>query len=160
MQDELFTVEHVAAMCNLHPKTIRRFIKEGKLLARKVGGQWRLPKQDVAQFMGHAVSSPADVAQQERISQEGIKGNAVAKIQVSAVVDVLVPHVDEALRLSNTIFAVLNCKDQAYGETRCDYLFYPNELKARFILWGQPRFISQMVGLIAEIAEQKKERPT
>jgi len=74
------------------------------------------------------------------------------KVSVSAVVDIFVGDAEEAMRISNSIFAVMNHKDPMYGNARCDYVFYENELKARFILWGTPLFISQLLGLIAEIS--------
>ena len=38
MADELLTIDEVAAELKLHPDTIRRYIREGKLKQTKVGG--------------------------------------------------------------------------------------------------------------------------
>lgn len=39
----MFTVEEVAQMLKVHARTVRRYIDNGQLEARKVGGVWRIP---------------------------------------------------------------------------------------------------------------------
>ena len=44
---ETYTVEEVAQALKLHPYTIRRLCREGKIPAFKFGGQWRFKKEDI-----------------------------------------------------------------------------------------------------------------
>ena len=44
---ETYTVEEVAHALKLHPYTIRRLSREGKIPAFKFGGQWRFKKEDI-----------------------------------------------------------------------------------------------------------------
>lgn len=44
---ETYTVEEVAKALKFHPYTIRRLIREGKIPAFKVGGQWRFRKDEI-----------------------------------------------------------------------------------------------------------------
>lgn len=44
---ETYTVEEVAKALKLHPYTIRRLIRERKIPAFKIGGQWRFKKDDI-----------------------------------------------------------------------------------------------------------------
>jgi len=44
---ETYTVEEVAEALKLHPYTIRRLCREGKIPAFKFGGQWRFDKQEL-----------------------------------------------------------------------------------------------------------------
>lgn len=44
---ETYTVEEVAEALKLHPYTIRRLSREGKIPAFKFGGQWRYKKEDI-----------------------------------------------------------------------------------------------------------------
>jgi len=41
---ESYTVEEVAKSVKLHPYTVRRLCREGKIPAFKFGGQWRFKK--------------------------------------------------------------------------------------------------------------------
>ena len=44
---ETYTVEEVAEALKLHPYTIRRLCREGKIPAFKFGGQWRSRKDEI-----------------------------------------------------------------------------------------------------------------
>lgn len=48
--DEFYTVNQVAIVLKVHPLTIRRYIKEGKLKAYKVGGNVRVSVNDLRIF--------------------------------------------------------------------------------------------------------------
>jgi len=37
-----YTVDEVAKMLNLHPRTIRRYIDKGQLYGERIGGSWRI----------------------------------------------------------------------------------------------------------------------
>jgi excisionase family DNA binding protein len=153
----IFTVDQVAARLDLHPKTVRRFIREGKLKACKIGKQWRINERDLRDLLGdHQTAGPEadeDKAVEVPINRECETANL--KIQVSAVVDIWVADTEEAVRISNTLFAVMNCKDPSYGDSRCNHIFYKDESKARYLLWGSPRFIGNILECIAVVAGDK-----
>ncbi|MBU0999471.1 helix-turn-helix domain-containing protein [Patescibacteria group bacterium] len=44
---ETYTVEEVAQALKLHPYTIRRLSREGRIPAFKFGGQWRFRKSEI-----------------------------------------------------------------------------------------------------------------
>jgi excisionase family DNA binding protein len=48
---ETYTVEEVARALKLHPYTIRRLSREGKIPAFKFGGQWRFNKEEIQKWM-------------------------------------------------------------------------------------------------------------
>lgn len=54
--NDLLTVNEVAAILRLSPFTIRRWIKEQKLRAVKVGSVWRVYKVDLEKFLGEVPS--------------------------------------------------------------------------------------------------------
>lgn len=58
MSEELLTVEAAAEALSLHPKTVLRHIREGRLRASKVGKQYRILRSDLSAFAGSPV--PAD----------------------------------------------------------------------------------------------------
>lgn len=47
--DTLYTLEEAATLLNLRPQTLRRWIRQGKIPAKRVGKQWRLRRQDLEQ---------------------------------------------------------------------------------------------------------------
>lgn len=48
--DEFYTVNQTAIALKVHPLTIRRYIKEGKLKAYKAGGNIRISVNDLRSF--------------------------------------------------------------------------------------------------------------
>ncbi len=44
---ETYTVEEVAEALKLHPYTVRRLCREGKIHGFKIGGQWRFRKEEI-----------------------------------------------------------------------------------------------------------------
>ena len=48
---ETYTIEEVAEALKLHPYTVRRLCREGKLPGFKVGGQWRFHKESIDKFI-------------------------------------------------------------------------------------------------------------
>ncbi|MBE5887059.1 MAG: helix-turn-helix domain-containing protein [Lachnospiraceae bacterium] len=50
--DELYTVEQAAIYLKVSTKTIRRLIKNEKIIASKVGGRWRIKKSDIEGYLG------------------------------------------------------------------------------------------------------------
>lgn len=48
---EIFTPDELAAQWRLEPATVRRWIREGKLKATKLGRGWRVKREDWEVFM-------------------------------------------------------------------------------------------------------------
>lgn len=151
--EHFLTVEAVAELLHVHTRTIRRYIKEKRLPARKVGGQWRITPDDLKKFTGvdgwENIVNPPHVNPEER----SYSASGRAGIQVSAVVDVAVASKEEALRLSSTILAAMNSREKS-KPARCDYLFDEEEGLAQFILRGEPRFIRTMLKMFEIAADQ------
>ena len=47
----VLTLKEVAQRLKLHPNTLRRYAKEGKLPAMKFGRVWRIEEEDLVKFM-------------------------------------------------------------------------------------------------------------
>ena len=52
MSEEVYTVEQFAERLKLHPKTVLRFIKDGRLRAVKVGKSYRILRSDMEAMTG------------------------------------------------------------------------------------------------------------
>ena len=146
MAADFHTVDQIAELLGLHPKTVRGFIRDGKLPASKIGKQYRIAARDLDSFTGTTtpIPGPSTAFQSEQQSR---------KVLVSSVVDVDAIGKDEATRLSNSVMAAMNSKDPVYGQARADVIFYTEDSRAKIILYGSPQFSSRMLELIAAIAD-------
>lgn len=61
MSSNLLTVDQVAQQLTLHPKTVLRHIREGRLRATRIGKSYRIAQSDLAEFAGLG-GKGADVA--------------------------------------------------------------------------------------------------
>lgn len=50
MEEQLFSVSQVGILLKVHPLTVRRYIKEGKLKALRIAGNIRIPKSYLDDF--------------------------------------------------------------------------------------------------------------
>lgn len=54
MSQQLLTVEQAAQQLNLHPKTVLRYIRDGRLAATRVGKSYRILRAELDAFAGFA----------------------------------------------------------------------------------------------------------
>ena len=59
----LLTVERAAEELRLHPKTVRRLIREGRLAATKIGKAYRIERAKLDAFAGLAAGRPDPAAE-------------------------------------------------------------------------------------------------
>lgn len=62
MRQELYSVEQVAEQLGLHVRTIRNYVRDGKLKATRIGKQYRITREDLEEFTGTSVVAPGAVA--------------------------------------------------------------------------------------------------
>lgn len=54
MPEELYSVEQVADRLGLHVKTVRNYVREGRLKAVRIGKQYRIARQDLEAMTGRS----------------------------------------------------------------------------------------------------------
>lgn len=146
MNREYYTVEQVSGMLSIHPKTIQRYIREGRLRAAKIGKSWRITGHDLSTFVeSEACQKPQGGNQSERL------------ITASAVIDVTVCGKEDAIRIMNTLTAALNSKPQEYGQSSMQSQFIERENMVRITLWGGIRFLAIMMDTVSALTESRQE---
>ena len=143
MQETYYTVEQIAQMLQMHPKTVQRYIREGKLRAVKVGKGWRVGGHDLSVFTeGETVG----------------RGEAPTAV-VSCVADIYAADKAAAIRIVNTLTAGLNSKPVGYGQCSMQTQYIPEEQKLRVTLYGSARVTAAMLDAIATLTEEPEEIP-
>lgn len=152
MSAKYYTVEQVSEMVGLHVKTVRRYIREGKLKAHKVGKQWRITGHDLSNFTEGEVSDRNTLNSNSiELKTNSEENQLYEKVKVSAVVDIEVSSTDEASRISNMLMAVMNHKDPKYGVSTMNIQFLESDRKIRVMIWGSIHFIENILGSISVI---------
>ncbi|MBR8744860.1 helix-turn-helix domain-containing protein [Nocardiopsis sp. MG754419] len=52
MAQQYYSVDQVADLLGLHVKTVRAYVREGRLTATRIGKQYRIHRRDLAEFTG------------------------------------------------------------------------------------------------------------
>ena len=134
-----YSVDEIAGLLNIHPKTIQRYIREGRLKATKLGKAWRVTGHDLSVF----AEGPGASAEKE--AEAGAKN----KVSVSAVIDIDAADRDDAMRMVNMLTAALNSKPLEYGRSTMSAQFLEPESKVRVMLWGSIEFMETMIHSIS-----------
>ncbi|AQR94487.1 helix-turn-helix domain-containing protein [Clostridium saccharoperbutylacetonicum] len=160
MENQFYTIDKIAEILGMHHKTIRKFITEGKLAASKVGKQWRISGHDLSLFMekNNVNINDKNLTEESNIdfiTNGEVKVTEKRKINVSTVVDINDVDKDEYFRISNTLIAVMNCKDPKMGKSTINMKYDEKENRLRVLLWGTVSFIEEMLKSISMLVEQR-----
>ncbi len=151
MEHKLYSIAELTGILKLHPKTLLRFIHEGKIQARKIGRSWMVSAEELKEYAHSELAVP------EKPRPEPDYGSLADRISVSAVVEIDEENSEEASRISNSLLAMLNGKDDSWGRTRFDFFYYPEVRKAKYVLYGSPKFIAAVLGTFDLLAARKEE---
>lgn len=150
MEEKFYTIDQVAEALEMHHKTIRKFIKDGKLKANKVGKQWRISKEDLDRFMD--VKSDKSNSLEFKLDYSKERG-CIPKVNVSTVIDINSISNKEYSRLSNLLLALVNNPTSISNGSTINLKYNENESRLRVMLWGNIKFIEDMLGSISILIE-------
>jgi excisionase family DNA binding protein len=135
MSEEVYTVEQFAERLKLHPKTVLRFIREGRLRAVKVGKSYRILRTDMEAMTGFVRGSEFRVARVTSI---------VDIPEVAADLAQLLARQLPAMRLSQAAHPDPMSLDVAYDTVR-------RHLKV--VIVGSPADTAAMLKMVQILAE-------
>lgn len=148
---KLYSITELSKILDLHPKTILRFIHEGKLRARKIGRAWKVNEDDLKIFC-HGEFSDIQ-AQTPTVDYSTI----ASRISVSTVIEINEQNSEEASRISNSLLAMLNSERDSDGKSRFDFFYYPEIKKVKYVFYGTPQFIARILETFEVMCGMKGE---
>lgn len=122
-QREYYSTDEVAELLSLHVRTIRRFIREGKLKAVQVGKQYRIAASDLQQLVSSDQGKEA-VESQSR----------PRRIIASTTLDVDGIGYRKQERLVNLLSAAFHSLDDEQNNRRFDAIYYEEEGRLRLLI--------------------------
>ena len=103
MSQDFFTIDQVAERLNLHVKTVRQFVRDGRLKGVRLGKQYRIAREDLEAFTGQPLPRPEPAPR-------------TRSVEVSTIVRIEVVSPEQAGRLTTLLIASLN--GRSAGEPR------------------------------------------
>lgn len=135
MSQQLLTVEDVANRLDLHTRTIRRHIREGRLKATRIGKSYRITETDLAAYAGLDVPAPS-------------KGTADLHVSASSIVEVENVTRETAIRMTNGIVAAAGGQRQGDPAFRVDTVYDDERQRLKVICIGGLRSTQAIMGLV------------
>src|SRR5208337_4546164 len=71
-KQELYSVEQVAERLGLHVKTVRNYVREGRLRAVRIGKQYRIAREDLEAMTGRPEPTPEPVIRNRHVEVSSI----------------------------------------------------------------------------------------
>lgn len=100
MTQELYSVEQVAERLGLHVRTVRNYVRDGRLKAVRIGKQYRITRADLEAFTG----GPAPTTPREDAGRRH-------RVEVTTIVQVDAISQATADRIATTLLAAVNSPD-------------------------------------------------
>lgn len=151
MELNLYFISNLTTILKLHPKTILRFINEGKIKARKIGRSWMVSEDDFKSYCHSELSSKQPPELPPNYDTIG------ERISVSAVVEIIEQNSEEASRISNSLIAMLNSEKGKNGKSRFDFFYYPEIQKAKYVFYGKTGFIGRIISTFDGLCRKQGE---
>ena len=137
----MHTIENVAELLDLHVKTVRRYVREGKLRARRIGKQYRITSADLYAFTGGAIAAPTASVPRTR------------HVLASTILDIDVVSPHESQRITTTLMATLNSRRGEADFPTINSIYYPQQAKLRITITAGVALTSAMLQLIDKLLE-------
>lgn len=147
MIEDYYTVEQISSLLKIHPKTVQRYIREGKLRATKIGKGWRVAGHDLSAF-----------TESETFETPKLENLEVRRVTASAVIDIMTHGKEDAIRIINTLTASLNAKPPGFGQSSMQSQYIERENMVRVTLWGDIRFMAIMMDTVTAITDQDQDQ--
>jgi excisionase family DNA binding protein len=136
--EEICTVDFAARQLKLHPKTVLRHIREGRLRATRIGKSYRILRADLEAFAG--VPARAETA--------------ADAAWMTSIVDVPGVGAELAQKWARTVTNALNAKPSDGPPMRADVIYEPERSHLKIVLVGGPGDTVNLLNLIRVWLEQ------
>ncbi|MFA1547099.1 helix-turn-helix domain-containing protein [Actinomadura chokoriensis] len=130
MEEKMYSVDEVAGLLGLHVRTVRGYIRDGRLNAVRIGKQYRVARADLEALTGRPPPGPA-----------------AAAIEVSSIVHVDGVGREAAGRLATLVQAGANTRDPARS-LRLQIVHDEERNRLKIVILGGPAETADVLRLL------------
>ncbi|MFJ6614760.1 helix-turn-helix domain-containing protein [Streptomyces sp. NPDC091289] len=134
---ELYSVGEVAELLGLHVRTVRNYVRDGRLKAVRIGKQYRIGKADLAALTGR----PADDTAPGPVPAAG-------HVEVSSIVQIDALGPDAAHRLSTYITASAQSARDTPDPLRIQTVYDKERTRMKIVILGGAAATADLLHLI------------
>jgi excisionase family DNA binding protein len=135
MSEEVYTVEQFAERLKLHPKTVLRFIREGRLKAVKVGKSYRILRSEMEAMTGV------------------IRGASLSGARVTSIVDIPDMTPEAAQHLARQLPAMRMGREAHPDPMSLDVTYDAARRQLKVVIVGSPSDTAAMLKMVQVLTE-------
>ena len=136
---ELLSVDQVAERLGLHVRTVRRYVRHGRLRAVRIGKQYRIAREALDALTGRETPEPAPLA---------AAAPGARQIEVSTIVQVDGIDADTASRATTALLAATNGRRDQADPLRIDTIYDPARARLKVVLHGSAATTASLLKFI------------
>jgi excisionase family DNA binding protein len=137
MSQELYSAEQVAERLSLHVKTVRAYVRDGRLKATRIGKQYRIAREDLETFTGQSVAPDTAVRRARHV-------------EVSTVVYVDATSKDLAYRLNTALTSAVNGRAHS-TPVRIECVYDEERARLKIIISADADITAALLGMVSLI---------
>ncbi|MEU9128666.1 helix-turn-helix domain-containing protein [Kitasatospora sp. NPDC048540] len=141
MPQQLYSVEQVAGLLGLHVRTVRGYVRDGRLQAVRIGKQYRIAREDLEAFTGRPLPAPEP-------------GRPARRSEVTAVLRIEAIDVAAVQRLSMLLTASLGGRPAGGEPVRVETVHDAERAEAKIIVIGGVADTAELLRLVALLTDQ------
>jgi excisionase family DNA binding protein len=135
----MYSAEEVADLLGLHVRTIRGYVRDGRLPGTRIGKQYRIARDDLDAFTGTRNGSPADDASQP------------PRAEASAVVQVAPLGPEAMTRLSTLATGAASGRQGEIDPLHVQTVYDPHRATLKIIVTGTADDTATVLALISTL---------
>ena len=136
----LYTVDEVADRLNVHAKTVRRYIQQGRLPAKRIGKEYRITRPALDEFAGTSATAQPEPSR-------------TRQLLASTIVDIDAISPESSQRITTLLMAGLNSRRGESDYPRLDSVYDPERGHLRIMITGSLELTSSLLRTIEKLAE-------
>jgi excisionase family DNA binding protein len=151
MEKDYLTIEEAANKLGVHPKTIRRYISNGKLSAQKIAGSWRINRASMEAYLSACEGSDCSCQSVSKddfcifMDNDYFSSNEI--LQACTIVDYYVQG-DAVKSLLKDVMEAVAEQSLANKSSRFNYVYDDAEQKMRLVFWGSPSYMEKVLSVM------------
>jgi excisionase family DNA binding protein len=143
MEELLFSIEQVAQHLGLHVKTVRNYVREGRLKAIRIGKQYRVSASDLAAMTGRPVSA---------FEPQAVRRTRHAEVSSIVEVDAVSPELSD--RVINMLLGAAKGRDHSVDDpVRVQAIYDAPRGRLKLILIGSIETTGALLRVIRALVE-------
>lgn len=138
----MLSVEQVAEQLGLHVRTVRAYLRSGRLKGIRIGKQYRIAREDLAKLTGRG--GPFEPVVRHR------------HVDVSSIVQVDAISPDSVDRVTNMLMAAAKAPREEEHPLRIDTTYDDERARLKVFISGSPETTIGLLRLVNKLAERKE----